>query len=80
MAPAIPVIMAFAAAASVGTSIYEMTNQQKAPTAPKQPDTTAQAAQSQAEALLKRRGMANTMLSNPMNPGVAAPTQKATLG
>ena len=60
---------------------YEMS--QSTPTAPNTAATDAKAstaaAQAQAAALTKRRGMASTIMTSPMGAG-AAQTQKTTLG
>jgi hypothetical protein len=69
-------------AASVG---YEAS--QKGPSAPTQQQdeidqakAATAAAQAQAAALTKRRGMASTVLTSPLGTSGAASTQKATLG
>ena len=80
---ALEMVSALGALAGIASTAYTMTQgSPKAPTAPTAaPDTSGIAAQSQAEALMKRRGMASTMLSNPMGGGAApASTQRATLG
>lgn len=86
MAPAIPFIMLAMAGVGAATTGYELANQPSAPTAPTQAQTAAQqaqaqeaAAQAQAAALQNRRGMASTILQNPISGGSAS-IQKATLG
>jgi hypothetical protein len=80
MAPAIiPLIMGITAAASIGTTAYEMANQPSAPSPTNAAQSEAAAAQAQAEALQKRRGMAATTLTSPMGAS-GAQTQKSTLG
>lgn len=76
------IIGAVATVASVGEGIYSAT----APK-PKAPDNLAAeeakaaqaAAQAQATALQKRRGMASTIMTSPMG-APQAPTQRTTLG
>lgn len=74
-------------AATVGTSIYEATNQPGAPKAPTQAATAQQQAQAsqaaalaQANALTKRRGMASTILTSPTGASGTASTKTSTLG
>ncbi len=78
--PFIPLIAAGIGAAATGVAIAEMP---KAPTTPNTATDEANAAnaaaQAQATALAKRRGMASTVLTNPLGAGTAT-TQKATLG
>ena len=78
--PFIPLIAAGVGAAATGIAIAEM------PSAPKTPDTATDqakaqqnAAQAQAAALQRRRGMAATTLTSPMG-AQSATTGKATLG
>ena len=87
MASAVAVIEVIAAVVGAGTAVYEATKPgpetPKPPTAA--PDTSDAAARSQAEALMKRRGMASTMMTSPMGTmGVAGTPNpqglKATLG
>jgi negative regulator of sigma E activity len=75
--------------AGVGTaaSIYEMTQQPKAPDAPTLPaaasqvDNTAQAAaQAQATAMSKRKGAASTLLTGPQGILTQPSTARQTLG
>ena len=86
MAPlALPIIMGISAAAGIGTTIASLVSQPSAPkvdtnTAEEQAKATQAAAQAQAEALTKRRGMAATQLTSPMGTTAPASTQKATLG
>lgn len=86
MAPIIPFIPLIAAGIGAATAGVELANQPSAPKPPDPVQTTTQqaqageaAAQAQATALQKRRGMAATVLTSPMGAG-AATTQKATLG
>jgi hypothetical protein len=76
-----------AAAATVGTSIYEAVSQPQAPQAPNQAQAAQQQAQAaqaaalaQADALTKRRGMAATQLTSPLGTSGTATVGKATLG
>ena len=74
--------MVASSVASAGTGIYSALNAPKIPGMPTQTDYAKQqeaAAQSQAEALLKRRGMASTILTSPLGAG-GATTKGATLG
>lgn len=78
--------LAVGVAGSVGTGIYEAVDQPSQPQAPTAAQTAQQQAQAaqaaalaQADALSKRRGMASTILQNPVSGGTAV-TQKATLG
>jgi hypothetical protein len=72
-----------ATVASVGEGIYSATK--KVPGAPditlpqKQEAVADTAAQAQAEALRKRRGMASTIMTSPMG-GTQPTTQRQTLG
>ena len=86
MAPIIPFIPLIAAGVGAATAGIEIANQPSAPKAPTAPQTTTQtamageaAAQAEATALSKRRGLASTILTSPMGAG-AANTQKSTLG
>ena len=82
VANAAPAIEGGAMVASAGTGIYSALNAPKIPGMPTQTDYAKQqeaAAQSQAEALLKRRGMASTILTSPLGAG-GATTKGATLG
>ncbi len=86
MAPLVAFIPFIAAGIGAATAGVELADQPKSPTAPTQAQTTAQqaqaqeaAAQAQASALQQRRGMASTVLQNPMSGGTAS-TAKATLG
>lgn len=81
--PFIPLIAAGIGAAATGIAIAD---QPSAPSAPSASTTQAQqaesanaAAQAQAEALQKRRGLASTVLTSPLGAGNAT-VQKATLG
>ena len=78
--------LAISTAATVGTGIYEAVSQPSAPKAPNQATIAQQQAQAaqaaalaQANALTKRRGMASTILQNPLSSGPAAIKQQ-TLG
>jgi len=72
---------------SLGVGIAEAVS---APSAPKPPvpvnlaqeqaQAAEAAAQAEATALMKRRGMASTMLTGPMGPTAQPATQRATLG
>ena len=86
MAPIIPFIPLIAAGIGAATAGVELANQPSAPKPPTQQQTTTQqsmageaAAQAEATALSKRRGLASTILTSPMGAG-AASTQKSTLG
>ena len=75
--------MAVSSVASAGTGIYSALNAPKIPGMPSQTDYAKQqeaAAQSQAEALLKRRGMASTILTSPLGASGSPGTKGATLG
>jgi len=79
---AAPYVVPVATVANVGAGIYTALNQPKGPDAPKQTDYAKEqeaAATAQAEALLRRRGMASTIMTSPMGAG-GATTGKATLG
>lgn len=77
----LPLILAATAAAG---TVYSATQVGKTPDEPKLPaetktaDTSGEAAQAQANALLKRRGMASTILANPAQGGSSI--SKQTLG
>jgi len=82
--PFIPLIAAGVGAAATGIAIAE---QPSAPAAPSQSATAQQDAEAasaastaQAEALMKRRGLAATQLTSPMGVSGAATVGKATLG
>ena len=82
-ANAAPAIEGGAMVASAGTGIYSALNAPKIPGMPTQTDYAKQqeaAAQSQAEALLKRRGMASTILTSPLGTSGSPGTKGATLG
>ena len=82
-ANAAPAIEGGAMVASAGTGIYSALNAPKIPGMPSQTDYAKQqeaAAQSQAEALLKRRGMASTILTSPLGASGSPGTKGATLG
>ena len=68
-------------AATVGTSIYSAVSAPKPPATPDTAQQEAQASQAaalaQANALTKRRGMASTILTNPMG---TAQTKGSALG
>lgn len=79
-----PFISLIAAGIGAATAGVELANQPSAPKVPTQTATdqaaaTNAAAQAQATALMKRRGMASTVLTSPMGAGTAQ-TQRATLG
>ena len=81
--PFIPLILAGVGAATAG---IELANMPSAPVAPSattsatdQAKAGQEAAQAQASALTKRRGMAATTLTSPLGTGTAQ-TQKSTLG
>jgi hypothetical protein len=77
-----PGVVGAAAVTSAGVGIYSALNAPKAPVTQTQTDYTKQqeaAATAQAEALLKRRGMASTILTSPRGP-TGANTGKTTLG
>lgn len=81
MAPLFALIPAIAGGIGAATSIGALASQ---PGAPKPqvtstPAATEAAANAQATALTKRRGMASTILSSPFSGG-GTQTQKATLG
>ena len=78
-----PAIEGGSVVASAGTGIYSALNAPKIPGMPSQTDYAKQqeaAAQSQAEALLKRRGMASTILTSPLGASGSPGTKGATLG
>ena len=84
---AIPLIIMGISAAAAGVGIASALDQPSAPKAPTQATTNLQqaqaseaAAQAQASALMKRRGMASTELTSPMGTSGAAQTTSATLG
>ena len=86
MAPALLPIAIAIGAASVGTGIYSAVSQPSPPAAPSASQTATQQAQAsqaaalaQANALTKRRGMASTILQNPLTPSQAT-VSRATLG
>jgi hypothetical protein len=69
------------------TTGLELSNQPSGPTPPSASTTAQQqaeasnaAAQAQAEALQKRRGLASTILTSPLGAQGSASIQKATLG
>ena len=85
-AAVLPIILGISAAAT-GLEAYSAFNKPSAPKAPTQTQTTTQqaeaaqaAAQAQATALMRRRGMAATMLTTPMGVTGSTPTLRATLG
>jgi hypothetical protein len=79
--PFIPLIAAGIGAAATGVAIAEQPGAPKAPANTGQQQAAAQldAAQTQAAALTKRRGMASTVLTSPLGAGPAQ-TKGATLG
>jgi hypothetical protein len=86
LAPLIPFIPLIAAGVGAAATGIELANEPKAPAAPTIAQTSTQqaeageaAAQAQAIALTKRRGMAATTLTSPTGAG-SANIQKATLG
>jgi len=81
----LPVMLGISAALGVGSTVAEMVTKPSAPKAPtdttqQQADAAQAAAQAQALALEKRRGMASTMLTSPLGVSSGTATQKATLG
>jgi hypothetical protein len=85
--PFIPLILGGISAAGAGVAAYEMTQQPSAPKAPTQTQTAVDqakageaAAQAQATAMQRRRGMASTILTSPLGTSTPASTQKSTLG
>jgi hypothetical protein len=87
MAPALLPIAIALGAAAVGTGIYEAVSKPSAPAAPTPAQTSAiqaQAAQAaamaQANALSQRRGMASTILQNPLGATTQPNVARATLG
>ena len=81
----LPILLGISAASAVGGTIAAF-DKPKAPTPPSQTTLNAQqaeaataAAEAQATALQKRRGMASTELTSPIGAG-ASQTQHATLG
>lgn len=90
MAPILPFIPLIAAGVGAATTIAAIATRPSAPAAPAAPDKTATqveqakytdaAAQAQAQALLKRRGMAATILTSPMGIAPTPSGQKSTLG
>ena len=80
----IPLIAAGIGAAATGIAIAEQPSAPQAPSATtnatQQAQSAAAAAETQAEALSKRRGMASTVLTSPLGSSGAASTGKATLG
>jgi len=74
-----------AAGVGVATAGYELANQPSAPPPPtdnaaKDAAASSAASTAQAEALMKRRGLAATQLTSPMGVSGAATVGKATLG
>jgi len=92
MGPAIPIIMAITAIASVATSVYELTQTPSAPTPPattpasqtQQSQAQLESAYAEAQQLRQRRGYDSTILTGPqgvtgsLNP--YATTGKTVLG
>ena len=81
MASLIPFIPLIAAGVGAAVTGVEIANMPKAPTSNSTAaaNTATDAAQAQADALSKRRGMASTILTSPTGAGSAS-TEKATLG
>jgi pyocin large subunit-like protein len=79
--PFIPLIAAGVGAATTIAAIAEMPKAPTAPTNTASTEATAaqDAAQAQAAALSKRRGMSSTILTSPLGSGTAQ-TAKSTLG
>ena len=85
MEAAIPILLGISAAAGVASGVAAF-SQPKAPAAPSQSQTSMEQAQAseaaamaQATTLMKRRGMASTILTSPL--GVSGTqTQRSTLG
>ena len=82
MAGADAALMAFMAFTSVASGAYAMTQGDKTPKMPQPaepaPDTSQVAAEAQANALLKRKGAAASILTNPMQGSPS--TARQTLG
>lgn len=83
--PFIPLIAAGIGAAATGVAIAEQPGAPKTPTAAtnnqQQAEAANAAAQAQATALTKRRGLASTQLTSPLGTsGGTANVAKATLG
>jgi hypothetical protein len=82
--PFIPLIAAGIGAAAAGVEIAEQPSTPAAPsattTAQQQADAANAAAQAQAEALQKRRGLAATTLTSPLGASSPASIAKSTLG
>jgi len=83
----LPFIPLIAAGIGAATTIAAIADRPKAPSAPAPVATQVDqskyqdaAAQAQAAALLKRRGMASTILTSPMGITPAVNGQKSTLG
>ncbi len=81
--PFLPLIAAGIGAAATGVAIADEPSAPKAPsaatTAQQQAEAASAAAIAQASALTSRRGMASTVLQNPLSGGTASIT-KSTLG
>lgn len=87
MAPALLPLAIIAGAASVGTGVYSAVSKPSAPVAPTTAQTAALQAQAsqaaalaQANALTQRRGMASTVLQNPLTQSSQPNVARATLG
>lgn len=85
MAPIVAFIPLIAAGIGAATSAIALSHQPKAPAAPVNNQTDQaraqqEAAQAQAAALQKRRGLASTILTSPTGVSGATQTQHATLG
>ena len=82
--PFIPLIAAGIGAAATGVAIAEMRSAPAAPSATDNAKQDAEAASAastaQAEALMKRRGLAATQLTSPLGTQGAATIGKGTLG
>lgn len=82
--PFIPLIAAGIGAAATGVAIAEAPGAPSAPSATttnkQQADAANAAAQAQASALQKRRGLASTQLTSPLGASGTANVAKATLG
>lgn len=87
VSPVLLGILAATTAATVGTTIYEATNQPQVPQTPSQTTTNTQQAQAsqaaalaEAQAASQRRGLASTILTGPQGVTSGQSIQRATLG
>ena len=87
LAALIPEIALGIGAASAVAGGVSLLSKPKSPVAPstaqtqkEQADATQAAAQAQATALTKRRGMSSTILTSPLGIGSGSQTQRSTLG